>query len=124
MNERGFTIAEVVVALAILSFAMVGLLGAFQTFMDTNTFTEERSDAVAAAQMVMEILREPDPGSLPSSGSSAMQYVDVGQHQFGVVVHYCTSPQYCDADSRHILLEVSHGGEVIYTVESVYTRLR
>ena len=124
MSERGFTVAEVVAALAVLSLAMVGLLGAFQTFMDTNTLTEERSDAVAAAQMVMEILREPDPGSLPSSGSSAQQLVDVGQHQFGVVVHYCTVPKYCGPDSRHIVLEVSHGGDVIYTVESVYTRLR
>ena len=124
MSERGFTLTEVVAALAVLSLAMVGLLGAFQTFMDTNTLTEERSDAVAAAQMVMEMLREPDPGSLPSSGSSTMQYVDAGQHEFGIVIHYCTASEFCGTDSRHIILEVSHGGDVVYTVESVYTRLR
>ena len=72
----------------------------------------------------MELMREPDPGSLPTSGSSSVQYVDVGEREYGVVVHYCTVPQYCGADSRHIVLEVSHGGDVIYTVESVYTRLR
>ena len=124
MNEKGFTVAEVVAALAVLSVALVGLLGAFQSFIDTNTFTEERSDAVAAAQMVMEVLREPDPAALPSSGSSAVQYVDVGQREYGVVVHYCTVPAYCGTDSRHIVLEVSYGGSLVYTVESVYTRLR
>lgn len=124
MNERGFTLVEAVVAMAVLFIALVGMLPAYQAFSDSNTWSEQRSDAVAAAQQVMEALRQSDPATLPSSGSSSVQYIDVGEHEYEVVAQYCQIPSYCGTNTRHVVLEVSFGGEIVYTVESVYTRLR
>lgn len=124
MSERGFTLLEALVALAILGITLAAMVPSFQTFLDANSFTEERSNGVAAAQEIMEALREADPASLPSSGSSPVQAVVVGQHEYEVVVHYCVEAQYCNAATRHLLLEVSFAGDTIYTVESVFTRLR
>jgi hypothetical protein len=79
---------------------------------------------VAAAQQVMEELRQFDPGSLPSSGSSTVQTVAIGSHEYEVTAHYCRTPSYCSTAGRHIVLEVNYGGKNVYTVETVYTRLR
>ena len=124
MRSGGFTLTESLIALAIMGIALAAILPTFLTYADTNDLSEERSGAVAAAQEIMEGLRQADPVSLPSTGSSAPQLVAVGQREYEVVASFCTDIQYCGLDSRHILIEVSHGGRTIYTVESVYTQLR
>jgi prepilin-type N-terminal cleavage/methylation domain-containing protein len=124
MNSRGFTLVEAAFALAILGIVIAALLPAMVDFLDANTLSEERSNAVAAAQQVMEELRHFDPGSLPSSGSSAVQTISIGSHEYEVTAHYCQESGYCGTSSRHIVLEVDYGGETVYTVETVYTRLR
>jgi hypothetical protein len=93
-------------------------------FLDANSLSEERSNAVAAAQQVMEELRQFDPGSLPSSGSSAVQTIAVGNHEYEVTAYYCREAAYCTSAARHIVLEVNFGGQTVYTVETVYTQLR
>jgi prepilin-type N-terminal cleavage/methylation domain-containing protein len=123
MNARGFTLLESVIALGILSVTLMAMLPAMQTFMDANTLSEERSDALAAAQEVMEALRHRDPASLPSSGSAAVQAVQVGAHEYEVVTHYCQNGSYCGTDTRHITVEVSFAGKSVYTIETVFTRL-
>ena len=123
MNSKGFTLLESVISLAILSITLVGMLPAFQTFMDANTLSEERSNALAAAQEVMETLRHKDPSSLPSSGSSAIEAVQVGSHEYEVVTHFCQNSSYCGSDIRHITVEVSFAGKSVYTIETVFTRL-
>jgi prepilin-type N-terminal cleavage/methylation domain-containing protein len=123
VRNRGFTLVEAVFALAILGITIAALLPAFIDFLDINSLSEERSNAVAAAQQVMEELRQIDPGSLPNSGSSAVQTVTVGNHEYEVTAHYCRTSSYCSATGRHIVLEVDYGGKTIYTVETVYTRL-
>ena len=50
MNQRGFTLLESLIALALLSVTLVALIPTFQNFMDANTVSEERSNALAAAQ--------------------------------------------------------------------------
>lgn len=124
MNSRGFTLVEAAFALAILGVALTALLPTFINFLDANSLSEERSNSVAAAQRVMEELRQLDPGTLPSSGSSPIQSVTIGNHEYEVRTYYCRNSSYCSSASRHIVLEVSYGGQTIYTVESVYTRLR
>jgi prepilin-type N-terminal cleavage/methylation domain-containing protein len=124
MGDRGFTLIEAVFALAILGITIAAVLPAFVDFLDANTLSEERSNAVAAAQQVMEELRQFDPGSLPSSGSSAVQTVTIGNHEYEVTAHYCRESTYCTTAGRHIILEVNFGGNTVYTVETVYTQLR
>jgi prepilin-type N-terminal cleavage/methylation domain-containing protein len=124
MNEKGFTLIESVAATAILGFALLGILASFQTMSRSNTLHEQRSNAVAAATQVVEQLRRQPPASLPTSGSSAIQSVTVGQHTYEVVAHYCRKPTYCTADMRHVIVEVNFAGKTIYTIETVYTRLQ
>lgn len=123
MRSAGFTLLECLVAMALLGIALAGLLPSFQSFMDANSFSEERSNAVAAAQSVMEALRQVDPSTLPNSGTSAVLAVAVGNHEYEVVTTYCGDVSFCSSAARHILLEVSFAGKTIYTVESVFTRL-
>lgn len=123
MKSDGFTLLESLVALGILGVTLVAMLPAFQAFMDANSVSEERSNALAAAQEVMETLRHADPASLPTSGSSAVQAVTVGEHEYEVVTHYCQNSTYCGTDSRHIVIEVAFAGKDVYTIETVFTRL-
>jgi prepilin-type N-terminal cleavage/methylation domain-containing protein len=120
MDCKGFTLIEALLAVAILGIALVGILPSFVTLLDANTLSEERSDAVAAAQLVMEDLRQTDPLSMPTSGSSAMTLVTVGGREYETVVSYCVDATYC----RHVTVDVSFGGRTVYSVESVYTRLQ
>jgi len=121
---KGFTLVESLVALSILGIALAAMMPGFLTQTDVNTLNEERWGAVEAAQQVMEELRQVNPGSLPTSGSAATQVVTVGNRDYEVVVSYCRRNEYCGSDSRHLAAEVQFGGRVIYTVETVYTRLR
>ena len=121
---QGFTVLEALLAIFLLGVVLTGILPAMLAFLDANTTSEESSDAVAAGQLVLERLRLEDPASLPSSGSSSPESVDVGGHTYEVVKHYCTVPSYCGTDSRHIRVEVIYGGDTVFEVESVYTRLQ
>lgn len=123
MSSKGFTLLESLVALGILGVTLMAMVPAFQMLMDANSLSEERSNALAAAQEVMESLRHQDPASLPSSGSSPVQAVSVGAHEYEVVTHYCRNTTYCGSDSRHIVVEVSFAGKDVYAIETVFTRL-
>jgi prepilin-type N-terminal cleavage/methylation domain-containing protein len=123
MNSKGFTLLESLISLGILGITLVAMVPAFQTLMDANSVSEERSNALAAAQEVMEGLRHKDPASLPSSGSSAVQAISVGAHEYEVVTHFCRDTTYCGSDSRHIVVEVSFAGKDVYAIETVFTRL-
>ena len=124
MNERGFSLVEVLLAVALVGTVILGVLPAFIVCKDTNTRNELRSGAAAAAQSVMEGHRRVDPSTLPTTGSSAMQVVTVGERDFEVVTHYCVENVLCDLQSRHLVVEVGFGTETILTIESVYTKLR
>jgi prepilin-type N-terminal cleavage/methylation domain-containing protein len=124
MNAAGYTLLETLIALAILSIALTGMVPAFQAALDANSFSEERSNAVAAAQEVMEALRQTDPADMPTGGASAPVVVQVGAHEYEVVARYCAQSGYCNAATRHVVVEVDFAGKTVYALETVYTRLR
>ncbi len=121
--ERGMTLVEVLIALAILALVMMAMLPSFISYFDANTRNEQRTGAVEAAQQVVETLRRDDPAALPTSGSSAVQAVTIGSRQYEVVTHYCRESSFCTATSRHLVIEVRLGGTEIYSVSSVFTQL-
>ena len=124
MNERGFSLIESLIGLALLAVVLVSLLPAFLTLMDANTFSEEHSAALAAGQRAMERLRLTDPGSLPTAGSSAVQVIVVDGREFEVVTHYCRVSEYCSSSTRHVSVEIRYGGQKVYDVDTVYTRMQ
>jgi type II secretory pathway pseudopilin PulG len=123
MNARGASLIETVAALAILGIALAAAVPAFMLQMETNTFAEHHSGAVAAAQRVMEDLRFQDPSLMPSAGASSPQSVAAGSEVYEVITRYCVNSDYCDTNSRHVRVEVYHDGQEIYAVESVFTLL-
>ena len=124
MNDRGFSLLESLVAMALLSVLLAGVVPVFFVMLKTNTRNEERSGAVAVAQQSMEQLRQQDPAEMPGSGSTYPQVVSVDNRDYEVVNWYCLLPTYCGDDSRHVLIEVNYGGKTIFSAESVYTQLR
>jgi prepilin-type N-terminal cleavage/methylation domain-containing protein len=124
VSERGFGLVEALVALAILGIVLTGLVPSFVVFLHANTLNEERAAAMIAAQQVVETLRREDPATLPSSGAGPATLVAVAGREFEVVTRYCGRPQHCDAESRHLVVEVAYGGRQIVSVETVQTALR
>jgi len=124
VNERGFTLLEGLLALALLGIALAGILPAFFGYMNVNTRNEVRTGAVAAAQEQMESLRVADPSALPSTGATGPSYIGIDDREFELTSRYCIRPEYCSTNSRHVLIEVAFGGNVIYQTESVFTKLR
>jgi prepilin-type N-terminal cleavage/methylation domain-containing protein len=124
MNQRGFTLLEGLLALALVGIVLAGVLPIFLGYMDVTTRNEERSGAIAAAQMQMETSRALDPASMPESGSTGPDYVVVGDREFEVTSYYCLAASFCSTDSRHIMVEVSYGGKNVFRTESVFTKLR
>jgi type II secretory pathway pseudopilin PulG len=123
-RERGATLVEALVALAILGVALTGILPSFITQLQSNTRSEERTSAVVAAQLVMDFHRLEDPEAMPTTGTSAPQLVTIGGLEYEVTTRYCVEPAFCGDESRHLVVEVHRLGRKIFDVETVYTQLR
>lgn len=124
MDERGTSLVESLIAIALVGLVAVGIMSASTSMLDANTRCQEWSAAMLAAQETMEAIRLQDPAALPTSGQSAPQVVTVEDRQYEVVTHYCTRPEYCASDARQLLIKVSYDGEEIFDVETVYTQMR
>jgi prepilin-type N-terminal cleavage/methylation domain-containing protein len=124
VNERGFTLLEGLLALALLSIALAGILPAFFGYLDVSTRNEIRTGAVAAAQLQMEALRVMDPATMPDSGSTGPAFVGIEDREYELTSRYCIRSEFCSTNSRHVLIEVGFGGNVVYQTESVFTKLR
>ena len=123
-REGGFTLLEVMVAISLMGIMLSGLPAAFISFSQYNSRMELRTQALAAAQQVLDDVRMDDPQSLPSSGSTSESKVVDGR-TFDVIVNFCDNPTWCDTNSRHLSLEVDYNGQLsIVEVETVYTKLR
>jgi prepilin-type N-terminal cleavage/methylation domain-containing protein len=124
MRRAGFTLVEVLIAMAILSIAVTGIAPIFMTHLQINTTSGVRSGAVAAAQQKLDALRLVDPATMPLTGSSAPEDVTVGGRTYQVTTTYCAMGSFCNAESRYIQVEVSYREKTRYTVDTVFTQLR
>lgn len=122
-REQGFSMIEVVMSIGLLSIVLAGMTNVYIDQLKHNTRTELRTGAINAAEQRMDDLREQNPSLLPSSGY-ATTTVDAGKRSYSVVTRYCSTPSYCTTNTRHIRLEVSYNGQLLYEVETVFTKLR
>ena len=124
-NEKGFSLMEVVFSLGLLGIVTAGIAPSFIHHVKLITKNETRTRALSAAQTVLDEIRVSNPQDLPTSGSSTPQTVVVGKNNFSVVTNYCIASEYCTSiNTRHLHLVVSHQGESIYELETVYTKLK
>ncbi|RMF93695.1 MAG: type II secretion system protein [Nitrospinota bacterium] len=122
MKEKGFTLIEVLIALAILSIAMASIAPVFLSNFAFNNRNELRTGAVAAARQVLDGLRLQNPANLPLSGSTSQEVI-AGDKTYTVITKYCLIATYCQSGSRHIRVEVQFHGQKLYTADTVYTQL-
>lgn len=124
-SEKGFTLLEVFVALGVFLSVAGAMAPSFVFHLKQNTQNTWRTGAIAAAQGVLDDLRIQDPSTFPTSGSDPVQEVQIGTRAFQVTTSYCTVSAYCPStETRHIEVEVEYRGKTLYTVETVFTKLR
>jgi prepilin-type N-terminal cleavage/methylation domain-containing protein len=127
MSDRGFSLVEAVVAVAILGLAVTAVLPAFLTQLDANTRSGLRSVAAGIAAERLEALRSADPTGLPTGGAPETQAVAVDGRGYELRTTYCGEPLYCPPTSpgaRHIRVEVWLDGRRLFDAETVFTELR
>jgi len=128
MKDAGFTLIEVLVALTIMGIISVAMAPSFISHARMNTMSEKKTEAIQAAQMILDGTRIQDMSSLPTSGSATAVSVDIGDRVYEVVVKYCEASQYCPPtvsnNTRHITAEVFLDGDEIYELQTVFTKLQ
>ncbi len=125
LKQRGFTLLEVMISLFIFSIVLTGMSRAFIQNIRANTSTQIRTEAIGAAQQVLDNVRLQDISALPTSGSSAPQSVVVGNHTYTVVIKYCLDVTMCALTStRHLTVDVDYNSERVFETETVFTQLR
>ncbi len=124
MKEKGFTLIEVMIAMAILGVGLAAMAPLFLAHLQINNQSELKNGAVLVAQQTLDTLRLQNPITMPNSGSTTPQNVTMGGRTYQVVTTYCALASYCNSGSRHIRVEVQFRGKTLYTVDTVYTQLR
>lgn len=74
--EGGFTLVEVVVALATLSFAVVALAGVLVSVAKARAEVTARYQVLCSAQVIMETIEGAPPGTLVDTFDTATFFVD------------------------------------------------
>ena len=125
MNQRGFTMIEVMVALAMFGIASAMMATTMVQMQRTNFEMEIRSGAYSAAQEVLDNLRSQNIAALPTSGNGAVQNVIISGRTFAVTPTYCLTASDCSTPNiRGIRVSVSYKNTAKYVLDTVYARLQ
>ena len=122
-EQSGSTLVEALIALLILTAALVSMFGAMSSFLMLNNRSQLRSNAAFAARARMEDLRFTDPETMPTTGTQSAT-VTVGTHNFAVVTEYCATTTYCNDSTRHVVVTIQEHGKDVFETETVFTQLR
>lgn len=122
-SEQGLTLVESVVSLLIFFVALAGIVPVFLNYTISTINNEKRTAAIAVSQQVLDGLRRVDVATLPDTSTPiTLSNVNYMGKTYTPTVTYCQNEQYCDTNSRHILLQVSHNGNQVYQAETVFTK--
>ena len=125
MNERGFTLIEVMAAMLIFSVLLGGLAPVFVAQLQRNTNSEIRTGAVSAAQFTLDEYRLIDPTTLPSTGTQGPDDLEINGRTYQITTTFCAEASFCaSANNRHLTVEVDYRGDAIFSTQTVYTQLR
>lgn len=124
-TERGFTMIEVMVALAMFGVASAMMATSMVQMQRANHENMIRSSAYSAAQQVLDDIRSQNISLLPTTGSGAPINVTMAGKTFVVTPSYCVTPSDCtSANVRGIRVNVSYLGQVKYVLDTIYARLQ
>ena len=115
-------------ALTIMALLSASVVPTFVGQSRLNTLSEKKTEAVQAAQLVLDDLRVEDISLLPVSGNASPRDVTAGTRTYQVVVSYCGNPDHCPPNTsdntRHLAVAVSLNGEVMYEIATVFTNIK
>ena len=123
-RESGLTLLETLIAMVLLAVGLLAIVPGLVHFSDVTSSNELRSSAVQAARQLNEQTRRLDPSTLPTSGSSTAVPVTIGDYVFDVTQEYCRDSALCLLNARHITTEVRFDGQLVYSTQTVFTKLR
>lgn len=125
ISSNGFTLIEVLIAMALFSIVAMGLAGGFILQLRTNNDNAIRIQSISAAQFVLDEMRVRDPASFPSTGSDAARNVIISGRTYQVIVSYCAISTLCPAPTtRHLRATVMYRGKKRYEVDTVFSQLK
>ncbi len=125
LQNKGFTLLEVMASLLIFSLVVAGMGPAFIAHEKYNTQSQVRTDAIAAAERVIDLLRYQATTSLPSSGTSAVTNYTINGKVYATYIDYCTNTLYCQSpNNRHIKVRVQYKSNQVFETETVFTELK
>ena len=128
-QQAGTSLMEVLVSISMLGIVTTVFLTSSLSMSRMLSEVETKSQAVLAAQEVIEPLRQQKPSSMPSSLTvDSPVDVNLNGRVYQVEITYCEEPQYCTSNaatgfsvSRHIKAEVMFNNQSYYEVETVFT---
>lgn len=123
VNQRGFTLMETVIALAITGIALAMVTPAFIMQAQSNLLSERKTQALEATQRAIDAMRVLSPSALPTSGRTT-QTITVGGNNYVVMTTYCSNNALCSSVTRHLKFTASLNGKQLYDTETVFTQLR
>ena len=123
-TEEGFTLLEVLVALVIFAVVMAGMGPAFLGQIRHNHRAERQTEAIGAAEQVLDSYRLMDPGSIPSTGNATPQTISIDGSSYEVRASFCLTSSFCNTTMRHITVSVWFNNEELFQTESVFTQLQ
>lgn len=139
-TDKGFTLVEAIAGLVIFLVVATFMMPMFANQRLSSINNEIKTGAIAVSQQVLDELRQVDIVSLkpsattpyvPSDRSAVLASGDdvvsksVMGKPYKATISYCpdgATDIYCNSNARHIKVQVSYNAQVIYTVETVYTR--
>ncbi|PTA67773.1 type II secretion system protein [Deinococcus arcticus] len=127
--QAGFTVVELLIALAILGVAMSTVISAMLANTSLNTRVERQANAVRVSEQVMESYRQ-------RTDYAALQFNDLSQtvvmngQTYTANTDFCPNdlPQAtknsmpCSSTSVYIRVEVKHGNTVLHRAETYFTQ--
>jgi prepilin-type N-terminal cleavage/methylation domain-containing protein len=122
-NQKGFTLIEVIVSIALLAIVGVGLLSALVTTSRSLITTDERETAKNIAEMQMEYLK-----SLPFSNAYTPRDITTDYPGFSIstdesgFIQAQAVPSRTDGNIQKLSITVNHGPKTILTITGYKVR--
>lgn len=122
---KGFSLIELLVSLLLFEVIAAASVAEVAHYIKTSRENQIRTEAAAAAQIVLDEIRAGDPAGLPRNGNGAAQNVALGSHVFQVTPTYCAKAEFCTGNSiRQVHVSVSLNSRVWYEVDTAFAQLR
>ncbi|RME58899.1 MAG: prepilin-type N-terminal cleavage/methylation domain-containing protein [Candidatus Dadabacteria bacterium] len=123
MKSKGFTLIEVMAALALLAISLVIVSSNLIKNLKSNYGMQIRYEAMQAAQKVIDDLRFQDISTL--STEPMTETVTIGNRSYEVNITFCETTDYCvTGDMVEITARVNYNNKQYYETDTVFSTFK